>query len=340
MLYAGTRGRILKSTDGGLQWSDASRGVAATFALALAVNPRDSATVYAGTAGSGVFKSGDGGKTWHPAGAELQGTAVRSLAVHPDNPEVVYAGTDGGVFLSMDAGRSWKTAGSGLPRAITYALAIDPGNRERLFAGTASGLFVSEHGGRSWKRCPALKAPVASLAFDSGAGRLIAGTLGDGVIALNLADLETEPGEGAAADMPAQKPRGELAGIPPGLLPSTATGPELPLKVVLSNPHANQNRSKISALLRVTVGIEPVLETMAKTGRARMLLNVVSESPAAARSSLARLERSLPFDATVDNWTLEVPMTWSSRATRLFITIVEAETGAHGVAAIDPASLE
>ena len=136
--------------------------------------------------------------------------------------------------------------------------------------------------------------------------------------------------------MPEQKPQG----VPPGLLPATATGPELPLKVVLSNPHANQSRSKISALLRVTVGIEPILETMAKTGRARMLLNVVSESPAAARSSLARVERSVPFEANVDNWTLEVPMTWSSRATRLFVTIIEAETGAHGAAAIDAAALE
>ena len=336
VLYAGTRGRILKSTDGGLQWSDASSGIAATFALALAVSPRDSATAHAGTAGSGVFKSSDAGKTWHPAGAELQGTAVRSLAVSPDNPEIVYAGTDGGVFLSTDAGRFWKTAGTGLPRAITYALAIDPGNRERLFAGTASGLFVSEHGGRSWKRCPALKAPVASLAFDSGGERLIAGTLGEGVVALNLEGLETEPGEGAPVDMPEQKPQG----IPPGLLPATATGPELPLKVVLSNPHSNQSRSKISALLRVTVGIEPILETMAKTGRARMLLNVVSESPAAARSSLARVERSVPFEANVDNWTLEVPITWSSRATRLFVTIIEAATGAHGAAAIDAAALE
>ena len=130
VLYAGTRGRILKSTDGGLQWSDASSGIAATFALALAVSSRDSATVYAGTAGSGVFKSSDAGKTWHPAGAELQGTAVRSIAVSPDNPEIVYAGTDGGVFLSTDAGRFWKTAGTGLPRAITYALAIDPGNQD------------------------------------------------------------------------------------------------------------------------------------------------------------------------------------------------------------------
>ena len=336
VLYAGTRGRVLKSTDGGLQWSDASSGVAATFALALAVSPKDSATVYAGTAGSGVFKSSDAGKTWHPSGAELQGTAVRSLAIRPDNSAVVYAGTDGGVFLSTDAGRFWKTAGTGLPRAITYALAIDPGNRERIFAGTASGLFVSEHGGSYWKRCPALKAPVASLAFDSGAGRLIAGTLGEGVVALSLADLETEPGEGAPADMPEQKPQG----VPPGLLPATATGPELPLRVVLSNPRANQNRSKISALLRVTVRIEPILETMAKTGRARMLLNVVSESPAAARSSLARVERSVPFEANVDNWTLEVPITWSSRATRLFVTIVEAGTGAHAVAAIDPAALE
>ena len=70
-----------------------------------------------------------------------------------------------------------------------------------------------------------------------------------------------------------------------------------------------------------------------------MRVTVLSESPA-GRREIVNLERSVLFDITVDNWTLEIPVSWSVNTTRLIVTVVEAESGAHAVAMIDPTKLE
>ena len=180
VLYAGTRGRIFKSQDGGLNWAEVSGGIS-SFATALAVSPGDSETIYAGTAGSGVFKSSDGGKTWDEAGKELQTTAVRSLAIDPSNPSVVFAGKDGGIFVSENAGKSWTASDAGLPRSIVYSVVIDPARPKRVFAGTSAGLFVSGDRGGSWRRAATSAVPVTSLAFAPEGDVLVVGTLGEGV---------------------------------------------------------------------------------------------------------------------------------------------------------------
>src|SRR5262249_28539375 len=159
-------------------------------------------TVYAGTAGSGVFKSRNRGKTWSPAGAELQNTAVRCVALDPNSPGTLYAGTDGGVFVSANAGGGWRLAGAGLPAAVTYAFGVHA-RPHRIFAGTAAGLFVSDTGAKSWKRFLGLQGQVTSLAFDHAGENVAAGTLGGGVTVLRVANVEDQ-----------------LAKAPPGVLPA------------------------------------------------------------------------------------------------------------------------
>jgi hypothetical protein len=62
-LYAGTSGRgVLKSTDGGGNWTAVNAGLTNSYVEALAIDPSTPTTLYAGTRG-GVFKSTDGGVT-------------------------------------------------------------------------------------------------------------------------------------------------------------------------------------------------------------------------------------------------------------------------------------
>ena len=330
VIYAGTRGRIFKSEDAGLNWAEVSGGVS-SFALALAVQPGDSAVVYAGTAGGGVFKSTDGGKSWEEAGKELQTTAVRSLAIDPANSKTLYAGTDGGIFVSINAGKSWTSAGPGFPRAITYALAVDPRRPKRLIAGTSAGLFVSENRAGSWRRAPGPAVPVTSLAFEP-QGRLIAGTLGEGVIVLPAEELEAGKEPAVVERQESELPDGSQQ-IPPGILPSSAKGPRLPLGVDLSN--VERRGFHRSAKLTMTLRIKPIFEAMTKKAPARLSVKVVAESPA-ARTTVRESGGTVDFDETVETWTLEVPVEWSVNTTRLIVTVVERVTGAHGVATIEP----
>ena len=82
---------------------------------ALAIDPANPATLYAGTNGGGVFKSTNGGASWTAINTGLTSTDVQALAIDPTNPTTIYAGTDGGgVFKSTNGGGSWSTINAGL----------------------------------------------------------------------------------------------------------------------------------------------------------------------------------------------------------------------------------
>ena len=192
-LYAGTSGWVFKSTDGGGNWSPSNIGLTATSdnaldALvninALAIDPVNTATLYAGTYG-GVFKSTDGGVSWNPANTGLTVKSVLILTISPADPSTLYAGTPNGVFKSADGGGSWSTTNTGLPAldsddpaftglstASVGTLAIDPANPTTIYAGTDwtfNGVFKSTDGGDSWNPVnnglPAVS--VLALAIDA-----------------------------------------------------------------------------------------------------------------------------------------------------------------------------
>lgn len=67
---------VLKSTDGGRSWAKMNSGLRegyrrAGYVEALAINPQDTMTVYAGIAGGGVFKTVDGGEHWRAVSVGL-----------------------------------------------------------------------------------------------------------------------------------------------------------------------------------------------------------------------------------------------------------------------------
>jgi len=129
--------------------------------FALAIDPADEQTVYAGLRGALVFRSADAGATWTPARAGLPGGDVVALALDPANADTVYAGLFarfGGhsVYKTTDRGESWQAAGTGVAGAAT-ALVVDPASGA-LFAGTGAqvaprnGIFRSIDGAASWSQ--------------------------------------------------------------------------------------------------------------------------------------------------------------------------------------------
>src|SRR6202162_4411892 len=86
---------------------------------ALAIDPANPATLYAGTAGGGVSKSTNGGGSWKSVNNGLTSTIVTALAIDPSAPATLYAGTyggteGGGVFKSTNGGESWTAINTGL----------------------------------------------------------------------------------------------------------------------------------------------------------------------------------------------------------------------------------
>jgi photosystem II stability/assembly factor-like uncharacterized protein len=81
----GTAIRVIKSTDGGNTWANASSGLPRVPMVKLLVSPRDPSgnTVYAAT-WIGVYETTDGGASWHLFGQGLPMSKASDLYMPPD----------------------------------------------------------------------------------------------------------------------------------------------------------------------------------------------------------------------------------------------------------------
>jgi photosystem II stability/assembly factor-like uncharacterized protein len=194
---------VFKSTDGGAHWSASNAGFPPPLCgstaciipavLVLAVDPRTTAILYAGTA-VGVFKSTDGGAFWSASNTGLTDLVVGALTLDPQTPTTLYAATSTGVFKSIDGGAHWTPSDTGLPRctlnsapaACVSSLAVDPQTPATLYAGTSDGVFKSIDGGAHWgfsmTGVESVGMGVSAVAIDPQApATLYAATLGAGV---------------------------------------------------------------------------------------------------------------------------------------------------------------
>lgn len=147
VVWAGTRGGIFRSSDGGVHW----RKINPLAVHELAVDPTRPGTIVG--ASEGVFRSTDDGKTWKPVG-HLR----RALSLVVDarrKPATLYVGTSyESVQKSLDGGATWLPANLGLsPLGEVLELAVDSRTTpSTLYAATSHvGVFRSIDGGTSWQ---------------------------------------------------------------------------------------------------------------------------------------------------------------------------------------------
>src|SRR5262249_29715868 len=111
-VYVGTVGEgMFRSADGGHTFRRACEGMFVEgHVRALAVDPRDPATLYRGSE-QGLFVSRDGADTWERLPAPLAGMQVWSLWLSPQRPRRVVVGTcPSRLFRSEDGGKTWAEA--------------------------------------------------------------------------------------------------------------------------------------------------------------------------------------------------------------------------------------
>ena len=85
-VYGRTRSGVFRLSNPRARWTAANVGLPASPTLdilALAVDPRDSRIVYAGTATHGAFKSLDAGQTWRPINVGLSAPEVVAAPADP-----------------------------------------------------------------------------------------------------------------------------------------------------------------------------------------------------------------------------------------------------------------
>jgi photosystem II stability/assembly factor-like uncharacterized protein len=122
---------------------------------AIAIDPKDTDIIYAGTYHAGIYKSIDGGLSWFPIQNGLGRASIASLIIEPDNSSTLYAGTYfGGVYVTNDGGSSWQAAASGLndsPGGLVVGVTqMDSRDHQHLYFTDGGGFYQSENGGQVW----------------------------------------------------------------------------------------------------------------------------------------------------------------------------------------------
>jgi photosystem II stability/assembly factor-like uncharacterized protein len=164
---------VVKSIDGGRNWTAAGTGLVNTLISSLVLAPGSSTTLYAGTYG-GIYKTTNRGQTWQREKIAAAGTAwVVTLAVSPQRPRALYAVAQGrGLFKSSDAGVHWSRAQTTFPSKGVQAIAIDPQHPRTLYIADCGGACSAptfqktDDGGASWRKITGIPWAVRSLAID------------------------------------------------------------------------------------------------------------------------------------------------------------------------------
>jgi len=174
------------SLDGGRTWTIASDGYTGAQVRDIAVDPCNSAVVYA-SARSGFFVSADGGVSWNglnkPPVFHLEWNAV---AVNPSNSRHIMAANnwDSILLASRDGGQTLNGVGDRLQEGMSWrVIAFAPSDPRTVYAAssafysagtfadsmTAAGVYISQDGGTTWKASNdtvSSQANVIDLAID------------------------------------------------------------------------------------------------------------------------------------------------------------------------------
>jgi photosystem II stability/assembly factor-like uncharacterized protein len=146
---ASSYGGVFRSRDFGAAWLNADVGLFLNAALVIAVDPRDSSHLLAGT-DLGILSSRNGGRSWEPEARDVIIGAVFAIAFSPDGEQILCAAASG-VFRRDQEG--WAAAEA--PESAIPARAIIEGPaKDHFYLVGRGGLFASKDGGRSYAAVP------------------------------------------------------------------------------------------------------------------------------------------------------------------------------------------
>ncbi|HXN41693.1 MAG TPA: hypothetical protein VN918_07900, partial [Myxococcaceae bacterium] len=175
IIYIGAAlGGVWKSIDQGASWVPLTDDQPSLAMGAIAIDPVNPETVYAGTGemnfsgdsyyGAGILRSDDGGATWTRLGMKEfvdpngGGARISRLLIDPKQTSTLYAGTTWGLYKSTDRGESWVLKLSSRKEAAVTDLILHPEDSAVLHAAVSvpstslnKGLYRSVDAGETWQ---------------------------------------------------------------------------------------------------------------------------------------------------------------------------------------------
>ncbi len=152
MLLVGSVSGVWISRDSGESWSKFTSNTAPEKLDSLAIDPRDTNVIYAGTWWR-AYKSTDGGNSWRLVkDGMIDDSDVFAIDINPDNPDYIIASACSGIYESRNAGEKWRKI-QGIPSQArrTRDIVQHPAKPGTIYAGTTEGFWMSSNGGRTWR---------------------------------------------------------------------------------------------------------------------------------------------------------------------------------------------
>jgi photosystem II stability/assembly factor-like uncharacterized protein len=164
---------VYKSVDRGQTWTPTHLPwISPSPPWALAVDPNQPQTVYAGTwyYQGNIYKSTDGGDNWQVKANGLPAGGPSSILIGPQQGTLLAGLSERGIYRSRDSAENWEPANQGLRNTYIQGLAVHPWSADVVFAGVRGEgypLAASSNGGASWDDSHSPAATnLGALAFD------------------------------------------------------------------------------------------------------------------------------------------------------------------------------
>lgn len=178
MLVIGTLTGVWISKNGGDDWEKVESPTAPVTVDSLAVDPRNTSTIYAGTYWR-AYKSTDTGKNWRLIkDGMIDDSDVFAVTIDPRNSDHIIASACSGIYESFNAGERWAKI-NGIPgdSRRTYAIVQHPSIAGTVYAATNQGFWMTSNGGKSWILTTPRDLMVTSIAVSKDApNRIYIGT--------------------------------------------------------------------------------------------------------------------------------------------------------------------
>jgi photosystem II stability/assembly factor-like uncharacterized protein len=184
ILLVGALDGVWISNDSGDSWEKIDSSTMPTNVDALAVDPRNTHTFFAGTWWR-AYKSTDSGKSWRLIkDGMIDDSDVFAVTIDPRDANHIVASACSGIYESMNSGEKWaKLPGIPSDSRRTYAIVQHPTIAGTVYAATNQGFWMSTNGGRSWILTTPRDLMVTSIAVSSEApNRIFIGTSNFGVM--------------------------------------------------------------------------------------------------------------------------------------------------------------
>ncbi len=187
VLIVGTTDGIWRSKNSGEDWEKIQSTTMPVNIDALAMDPRGTNVIYAGTWWR-AYKSTDAGKTWRLIkDGMIDDSDVFAINIDPRNPDHIIASACSGIYESQNAGEKWaKIQGIPSQSRRTRDIMQHPTIAGTILAATTEGFWMSSTAGKSWSLTTSRDLEINSIAVHpSEPNRIFIGTNNYGVMVSN-----------------------------------------------------------------------------------------------------------------------------------------------------------